>query len=54
MHLDGRQLPQVALAFEQFLLAQGQARIQQQLAQHPGFAGGQPRAARKRSRAAAA
>ncbi|MFC5867414.1 LysR family transcriptional regulator [Aquincola agrisoli] len=48
MHLDGRQLPQVALAFEQFLVAQGQARIQRQLAQHPGFATGRRQAVRRR------
>jgi DNA-binding transcriptional LysR family regulator len=35
MHLATKQLPHVARAFEQFLLTQGQAQIEQQLARHP-------------------
>ena len=41
MHLASRQLPQVALAFEDYLRQHGQAQIQQQLGPLP--------AARKRS-----
>lgn len=37
IHLAARQLPQVALAFEQFLRAEGQGQIQAQLAQHAVF-----------------
>jgi len=36
MHLASRQLPHVALAFEEFLCDQGQAEIQRQLGESPG------------------
>ena len=38
MHLASRQLPQVALAFEEFLCERGQAEIQRQLGPTPGAA----------------
>lgn len=38
MHLAGRQLPQVALAFEKFLCDQGPTEIQRQLGEKPGQA----------------
>ena len=46
MHLASRQLPQVAIAFEQFLREQAQAQIERQL----GPVGVPPRAATKRAR----
>jgi DNA-binding transcriptional LysR family regulator len=49
MHLSSRQLPHVALAFEDFLCAEGQAEIRSQLGDIPGT---QPPAA-KRGRARA-
>jgi DNA-binding transcriptional LysR family regulator len=45
MHLSSRQLPQVALAFEQFLVERGQREINRQLAASP--AAGKPRRRRK-------
>jgi DNA-binding transcriptional LysR family regulator len=45
MHLASHQLPQVALAFEQFLVERGQQEISRQLAASP--AAGRPRARRK-------
>jgi DNA-binding transcriptional LysR family regulator len=39
MHLASRQLPQVALAFEEFLCERGQTEIQRQLGQTPGAPG---------------
>ena len=50
MHLASRQLPQVAIAFEQFLREQAQAQIERQL----GPVGVAARPAKKRARAAAA
>ncbi|MEP6876333.1 MAG: LysR family transcriptional regulator, partial [Burkholderiales bacterium] len=50
MHLASRQLPQVALAFEQFLSEQAQAQIQRQL----GHVGGVPKTAKKKGRTVAA
>jgi hypothetical protein len=49
MHLASRQLPHVALAFEEFLCNEGQAEIQRQLGQMPAS----PKA-RKRGPAATA
>ncbi|MBX3605222.1 MAG: LysR family transcriptional regulator [Piscinibacter sp.] len=51
MHLASRQLPQVALAFEQFLVERGQQEITRQLA--PGPEAAPRRAPRRRARAAA-
>lgn len=48
MHLAARQLPQVALAFERFLVERGQEEIDRQLGQRPA-----PARRRKRSTAAA-
>ena len=45
IHLAARQLPQVALAFEQFLRLEGQGQIQAQLAQHAVFSA--PKAVRR-------
>ncbi len=50
MHLAARQLPQVALAFERFLVERGQAEIDRQLGQKPPIP---PARRRKRSPAAA-
>jgi len=50
MHLASRQLPQVALAFERFLVERGQAEIDRQLGQKPPATPGRRR---KRSAAAA-
>ena len=50
MHLASRQLPQVAIAFEQFLREQAQAQIERQL----GPVGMAARPTKKRTRAAAA
>lgn len=50
IHLMTRQLPQVALAFEQFLRERGQAQIQRQLLQTPIASEG-PAASRTRRRA---
>ncbi|VTU31140.1 HTH-type transcriptional activator CmpR [Variovorax sp. PBL-H6] len=51
MHLASRQLPQVALAFEDYLRAQGQAQIQHQLGQLPPARQPARKLARKRSAA---
>lgn len=51
MHLAARQLPQVALAFERFLVERGQQEIRRQLGDKPAPAPARPR--RKRSPAAA-
>lgn len=50
MHLAARQLPQVALAFERFLVERGQEEIDRQLGQRPAAA---PARRRKRSATAA-
>jgi len=49
MHLASRQLPHVALAFEEFLCDQGQAEIQRQLGESPASV--KPAAKRRASRA---
>ena len=48
MHLVARQLPQVAAAFEQFLVERGQAEILQQLGRQPALAPQPTRSARTR------
>ena len=53
MHLAARQLPQVALAFERFLVERGQAEIRRQLGEKPPSAPASSRSRRKRSAAAA-
>lgn len=47
MHLATQQIPQVAVAFEQFLCTRGQARINAELEQHPPLAA--PRARTRRA-----
>jgi len=52
MHLASRQLPQVALAFEEFLRERAQAQIQRQLGPVGAAPAKKPRAAARRRRAA--